>query len=451
MFAQRTVLMVLFVCVVLLAVGIALQATGVAFAPIQARAANASGVTVPYTGRLTNQVGSPVTDGAYDFVFTLYDAQTGGAPLWMETQFGVKVTAGDFVTALGSVNPILPAALEGGQRWLAIQVREPGAREYAVLTRRQQLSAGASAPQAAPAAGAACPHDHLGELWNANIGWSGAGLKIDNSSNGPSFWGVNTGGGNGLRGNATGSGLGVYGQNDSGSGAGVAGRSVSGNGVEGYSSASDKAGVYGKNESTNAGSAYGVRGDTASGDGSAAGVYGFASNGYGIGVYGYTLSPNGWAGFFGSPNGNGVNINVGAGKTGLVVSGGGTKSAAVPSVDGNRLLYTEESTEVWFTDYGFGKLHNGTVVIPIDPIFAQTINAQEPYHVFLQSYGDAELYVASRAATQFQVRLRAGDPNVEFSYRIVAKRLGNETRRLERAPWLDNDPSLILDAKPGAR
>ena len=30
------------------------------------------------------------------------------------------------------------------------------------------------------------------------------------------------------------------------------------------------------------------------------------------------------------------------------------------------------------------------------------------------------------------------DPNAEFSYRIVAKRLGFEDKRLEPAPWVDN-------------
>ena len=46
--------------------------------------------------------------------------------------------------------------------------------------------------------------------------------------------------------------------------------------------------------------------------------------------------------------------------------------------------------------------------------------------------------------TQQSVRTgkRDGDPNTEFSYRIVGKRLGYEDHRLERAPWTDNDPNL---------
>ena len=58
--------------------------------------------------------------------------------------------------------------------------------------------------------------------------------------------------------------------------------------------------------------------------------------------------------------------------------------------------------------------------------------------------------VAGLAAGQqrlgHEVRLvssdRAGDPEVEFSYRLVATRRGYEGKRLEHAAWADNDPNL---------
>jgi hypothetical protein len=109
----------------------------------------------------------------------------------------------------------------------------------------------------------------------------------------------------------------------------------------------------------------------------------------------------------------------------------------VHTPSGAKALYTEESTEVWFTDYGFGTLENGRARILFDPAFAQTINPDEPYHVFLQSYGDAELYVRERTPLGFEVVARAGAPNAKFSYRIVAKRLHFEGARLEPAPWAD--------------
>ena len=77
----------------------------------------------------------------------------------------------------------------------------------------------------------------------------------------------------------------------------------------------------------------------------------------------------------------------------------------------------------------------------LDPAFAQTIAVDEPYHVFVQSYRDAELYVRQRTPLGFEVALRAGDPNAEFSYRVVAKRLGFEAKRLEPAPWVDQAAS----------
>jgi len=164
------------------------------------------------------------------------------------------------------------------------------------------------------------------------------------------------------------------------------------------------------------------------------------------GVLGLTDSDSGWAGMF-TGDGNGVRISTQAGKVGLEVLGG-TKNAVVGTTDGARLLYTEESTEVWFTDYGFGQLEDGAVTISIDPSFAQTVNLEdEPYHVFVQVYGNAEVYVTNRTPIQFEVRLRDGDPEVEFSYRIVAKRLGYEGHRMELAPWADDDPNLYSEQR----
>ena len=211
-------------------------------------------------------------------------------------------------------------------------------------------------------------------------------------------------------------------------------------GVRGESVSTQGRGVYGRASATT-GPAYGVLGETFSPGGR--GVFGLASNttGANYAIYGYTQSSAGWAGGFESTVGNGVYISVPAGKTGLNVASG-TKNAVVPTKDGSRLLYTEESTEIWFTDYGFGQLQDGLAVITIDPLFAQTVNLKEPYHVFLQPYGEAALYVTNRTPTGFEVRLQDGDPDVTFSYRIVARRLGYEGYRLERAPWADNDPNL---------
>jgi hypothetical protein len=116
------------------------------------------------------------------------------------------------------------------------------------------------------------------------------------------------------------------------------------------------------------------------------------------------------------------------------------------------LLYAEESSEVWFADYGFGRLQNGRAIVPIDSLFAQTVSLQQPYHVFLQAYGDSALYVSNRTNTYFEVR---GAADIEFSYRLVAKRLGFEGKRLDAASGLNSignntvqSPSITNTQKP---
>jgi hypothetical protein len=144
----------------------------------------------------------------------------------------------------------------------------------------------------------------------------------------------------------------------------------------------------------------------------------------------------GWAAFF-TGSSRGVMIMTNPGGTGLQVVNG-SKNAVVGTTTGARALYSEEATEVWFADYGFGKLANGRARILIDAGFAQTVSLDEPYHVFVQPYGDAEVYVKERTNLGFVVMVRSGDPSIEFGYRVVAKRKGFETARLERAPWADN-------------
>jgi hypothetical protein len=158
-------------------------------------------------------------------------------------------------------------------------------------------------------------------------------------------------------------------------------------------------------------------------------------------IRGETSGP-GWAGYFRAThdNGRGVYIETNGGQ-GLQVEGG-TKEAVVLTSKGRRSLYAEESSEVYFSDYGFGKLKSGKVVIPIDPLFAETVNLDRDYYVFLQPYGDAELFVSRTTPQEFEVCLRGGDGNVKFAYRLVGKRRGFEQARLEPA---------LADEHPGKK
>lgn len=111
----------------------------------------------------------------------------------------------------------------------------------------------------------------------------------------------------------------------------------------------------------------------------------------------------------------------------------GTKNAIVPTSSGMTKVYSEESTELWFTDYGEAKLLDGVAQIPIDARFAETIDLTAKYHVFVQANDDATLFVAQRTAQGFEVRVRDGARDASFSYRLVAKRKGYSSERLAPA------------------
>jgi hypothetical protein len=78
-------------------------------------------------------------------------------------------------------------------------------------------------------------------------------------------------------------------------------------------------------------------------------------------------------------------------------------------------------------------LRDGVAEVALDPTFALAANMAPGYHVFLTPNGDCEgLYVAQKTATGFQVReLRGGKSNIAFDYRIVAKRRGYESVRMD--------------------
>lgn len=111
----------------------------------------------------------------------------------------------------------------------------------------------------------------------------------------------------------------------------------------------------------------------------------------------------------------------------------GTKSAVIATGPHTfRRMYAIESPEVWFEDFGTADMVNGYAMVTIDPIFAQTVNLSETYHVFLTPLGDCGLYVADKSSTSFVVRALGGQScNLAFDYRIVAKRLGYEDHRLD--------------------
>lgn len=145
----------------------------------------------------------------------------------------------------------------------------------------------------------------------------------------------------------------------------------------------------------------------------------------GPGVQG--MSDNGFGGEFWGFSGLGLNVHGS-------FHCDGAKYAVVPMEDGTRrTVACIESPEVWFEDFGSGELVNGTALVEIEPLFLQTVNTQCEYHVFLTPEGDCRgLYVSAKTETSFAVReLQSGSSSTPFSYRIVAKRRGYETERLQ--------------------
>jgi len=180
-------------------------------------------------------------------------------------------------------------------------------------------------------------------------------------------------------------------------------------------------------------------------------IYNANSNGYGlwVGVPGnseaiFAYSPSGKTliaqvgNTYTQPSGNiavlGYN-STGSGY-GVYYSGGlagtGTKSCIVRTSKGPTLLYCQESPEVWFEDFGEGRLVNGYSHIELDQLFLETvtINERHPMKVFIQMQDDCKGTYVKTHKTGFDVyEMQGGKSSAHFSYRIVAKRKDFEEKR----------------------
>jgi hypothetical protein len=126
----------------------------------------------------------------------------------------------------------------------------------------------------------------------------------------------------------------------------------------------------------------------------------------------------------------------------------GSKNAVVRIDGGQRkvALSAIESPKNWFEDLGSAHLSNGAAAITIDPEYAQTVNTEMEYHVFLTPNGDCKgLYISQRTPASFEVReMGGGTSSIEFSYRIIALRKNYENIRLADHT---NDPDPLKQIK----
>ncbi len=65
--------------------------------------------TLSVQGTIQKSFGAAVDDGTYSLTFKLYALETGGSPVWSETQTNVEITGGVYSVVLGSVNPLTAA------------------------------------------------------------------------------------------------------------------------------------------------------------------------------------------------------------------------------------------------------------------------------------------------------------------------------------------------------
>jgi len=242
----------------------------------------------------------------------------------------------------------------------------------------------------------------------------------------------------------TGASSGVRGVTNSPDGYGVRGSALnttgSGTGVSGYSGAPSGFGVYGVSFGT---SGTGVFGEAQATTGTTYALFGRSFAPSGTGVFGHAAANSGTNyGVYGrssSTSGYGVYFQGG-------LAGTGVKSAIVETDDfGWRHLYAMESPQNWFEDFGQATLVAGEVVVPIEEVFAQTVNLDEDYHVFLTPLGDCPLYVAEKSDSSFTVRAHEGaDCETSFDFRVIAPRLDFEDLRLKEA----DDPEAVAAAMP---
>lgn len=262
---------------------------------------------------------------------------------------------------------------------------------------------------------------------------------------------------------SSGNSLGVLGQTFSPTAISVEGANFGGGGygIYGYENRPDTTGA----------NAAGVRGEHYSGSSLgaglefASGVWGDTSDIYGVGMLATADSGNAMAVFNNSTTDTTMYITNFEESTGsafvldissfyggycnflangtLSCSGGLT--TVVPTESNKKVqVYSVQSPENWFEDFGSGQLAGGVARVQLETTFAQTVNVGVDYHVFVTPKGDCKgLYVTNENAGGFEVHeLGGGQSNIAFDYRIVARRKGYENLRLADATEIAKVPSI---------
>lgn len=407
---------------------------------------------VNFQGRLTDATGKFVPDGSYAVTFRLYTDSIGGIPKWSELQ-SVVLKNGLFNVILGSIIPIPDSIFDYSNTWLGIKVGldpEMSPRQRFSSLGYSYHALNSDKLDGLHAVDFTKPTSDYGRSGVATDLYEGTSTLTDKYLNSLGPDSVYSSLGTALLGKVSGSSSGIL--------TGIRGNSEN-------SSDGDAYGGYFLTSSAGTGNHYGIKAECygASANG-ATGSYCYAhstSTGPAIGCNSIAYGNVAFGGYFSAPvfggpgnkfaiyahsayrgvdaYGDAIGLYASAPTSGWAgyfdghLSVTGAKNAAVKVDDGEyRLLYCQESPEVWFEDFGGGALQNGVTTIQIDPLFSQTVNTQIEYRVYLTPEGDCKgLYIVNKMPNSFEVReLQGGTSNIPFSYRIVAKRKGYENLRL---------------------
>ena len=127
--------------------------------------------------------------------------------------------------------------------------------------------------------------------------------------------------------------------------------------------------------------------------------------------------------------------SLGLDTSGGIIAGGsmqvyGAKNRIIETENyAERLQYCYETPTPMFGDVGEGKMdETGKCMIYLDDMFAETIDTDVQYQVFLQAYGEGNVYVNERSPSYFVI---CGTPGLAFGWEIKAVQKGYDTVRLE--------------------
>ena len=128
--------------------------------------------------------------------------------------------------------------------------------------------------------------------------------------------------------------------------------------------------------------------------------------------------------------------SLGLDTSGGIIAGGsmqvyGTKNRIVKTENySERLQYCYETPTPMFGDVGEGAIDKtGKCYVWLDDVFAETIDTDVQYQIFLQAYGEGNVYVNERSPSYFVVC--GAPPGLAFGWEIKAVQKGYDTVRLE--------------------